>query len=122
MAGMASGAGMLAGALGPIALGIAGEHELRGLPVILSGDIEGGGAAGALVATLKVPNHFKRDWIRRQYAARIEAILTELAGRPTRLELALVSRDASSAPIAAPMPQCISSRAGLRTISVSVRQ
>ncbi len=46
-----------------------------------------------LVATLKVPNHFKRDWIRRQYAARIEAILSELAGRPTRLELALAARD-----------------------------
>ncbi|HEV6967996.1 MAG TPA: DnaA N-terminal domain-containing protein, partial [Roseateles sp.] len=48
-----------------------------------------GEGASALVATLKVPNHFKRDWIRRQYAARIEAILTELAGRPTRLELSL---------------------------------
>jgi len=69
-------------------------------PATVSG--EGADAASALVATLKVPNHFKRDWIRRQYAARIEAILTELAGRPTRLELALVSRDTSSAPIAAP--------------------
>ncbi|MFT7776035.1 chromosomal replication initiator protein DnaA [Roseateles sp.] len=70
-------------------------------------------AAGALVATLKVPNHFKRDWIRRQYAARIEAILTELAGRPTRLELALAAREpvGMSAPVAgqsagaAPVPQ-----------------
>ena len=57
-----------------------------------------GTADGALVATLKVPNHFKRDWIRRQYAARIEAILTELAGRPTRLDLALATRDASAGP------------------------
>jgi len=73
--------------------------------------VEGTGndAASALVATLKVPNHFKRDWIRRQYAARIEAILTELAGRPTRLELALAAREpfsatsaATSAPIAVP--------------------
>ena len=63
---------------------------------------EGADAASALVATLKVPNHFKRDWIRRQYAARIEAILTELAGRPTRLELALAARDASAAAIAVP--------------------
>ncbi|MFN3862270.1 MAG: chromosomal replication initiator protein DnaA [Roseateles sp.] len=61
-------------------------------PATLAG--EGAGAqGGGLVATLKVPNHFKRDWIRRQYAARIEAILTELAGRPTRLELALAARD-----------------------------
>lgn len=49
--------------------------------------------AGGLVATLRVPNHFKRDWIRRQYAARIEVILGELAGRPTRLELALSARE-----------------------------
>jgi chromosomal replication initiator protein len=69
-------------------------------PATLAG--EGAGASSALVATLKVPNHFKRDWIRRQYAARIEAILTELAGRPTRLELALVARDASSAPVTTP--------------------
>jgi len=60
------------------------------------------GEDAALVATLKVPNHFKRDWIRRQYAARIEAILTELAGRPTRLELALVAREPSAAAISVP--------------------
>jgi chromosomal replication initiator protein len=65
--------------------------------------LEGVGAAeSALVATLKVPNHFKRDWIRRQYAARIEAILTELAGRPTRLELSLAAREPSAAPISLP--------------------
>ena len=68
-------------------------------PATLEG--EGDAADSPLVATLKVPNHFKRDWIRRQYAARIEAILTELAGRPTRLELALAARDAASA---APAP------------------
>jgi chromosomal replication initiator protein len=61
------------------------------------------GEDAALVATLKVPNHFKRDWIRRQYATRIEAILTELAGRPTRLELALSAREPAGA--ALPMPQ-----------------
>jgi chromosomal replication initiator protein len=71
---------------------------------------EGAASDSALVATLRVPNHFKRDWIRRQYAARIEAILTELAGRPTRLELALAAREPSAAPIsmpsgAAPAPQ-----------------
>ena len=64
----------------------------------------GADAASALVATLKVPNHFKRDWIRRQYAARIEAILTELAGRPTRLELSLTAREPSAAAIALPAP------------------
>ena len=69
-------------------------------PATVAGEgSQGGDGASALVATLKVPNHFKRDWIRRQYAARIEAILTELAGRPTRLELALAARDPSAAPI-----------------------
>ena len=66
--------------------------------------VAGDGAAGPLVATLKVPNHFKRDWIRRQYAARIEAILTELAGRPTRLELALSAREPGPGAAAAPLP------------------
>jgi chromosomal replication initiator protein len=67
-------------------------------PAIVTGE-----AAGAFVATLKVPNHFKRDWIRRQYAARIESILTELAGRPTRLELSLATRE-SATTAAAPAP------------------
>ncbi len=62
-------------------------------PATVVGEGVGTDEASALVATLKVPNHFKRDWIRRQYAARIEAILTELAGRPTRLELALSARE-----------------------------
>jgi chromosomal replication initiator protein len=74
-------------------------------PATVAGEGAGpGAAASALVATLKVPNHFKRDWIRRQYAARIEAILTELAGRPTRLELSLSAREpvGVAAPVAAP--------------------
>src|SRR5919206_138777 len=33
------------------------------------------------VVTVRVPNRFKLDWIRNQYAGRIEAVLTELAGR-----------------------------------------
>jgi chromosomal replication initiator protein len=69
-------------------------------------------SASALVATLKVPNHFKRDWIRRQYASRIEAILTELAGRPTRLELSLSAREPSAAPVALP-PSAVPLQAAL---------
>src|SRR5258706_14504532 len=45
------------------------------------------------VVTLRVPNRFKLDWIRNQYAGRIEALLTELAGRPVRLEIALAPRE-----------------------------
>ncbi|MBV8380565.1 MAG: chromosomal replication initiator protein DnaA [Paucibacter sp.] len=49
---------------------------------------------GSLVVSLRVPNRFKLDWIRNQYAGRIESILTELAERPARLDLALAPREA----------------------------
>lgn len=54
------------------------------------------GDAGAVV-TLRVPNRFKLDWIRNQYAGRIEAVLAELAGKPVRLDIALVARDTATA-------------------------
>lgn len=38
---------------------------------------------------LRVPNRFKMDWIRSQFAARIELLLSEIAGKPVRLELSL---------------------------------
>lgn len=50
---------------------------------------EGGDVA---VASLQVPNRFKLDWIRNQYAGRIEAVLSELAGKPVRLDLTLAAR------------------------------
>lgn len=54
------------------------------------------GEAGAVV-TLRVPNRFKLDWIRNQYAGRIEAVLAELAGKPVRLDIALAARDTATA-------------------------
>jgi chromosomal replication initiator protein len=51
---------------------------------------EGGEAA---VASVRVPNRFKLDWIRNQYAGRIEAVLSELAGKPVRLDLTLAARE-----------------------------
>ncbi len=59
-------------------------------------------AGDAVVVSVRVPNRFKLDWIRSQYAARIEGLLTELAGKPTRLELTLAPREA--APARAPQP------------------
>ncbi|MEY3475041.1 MAG: hypothetical protein RL087_1499 [Pseudomonadota bacterium] len=56
-------------------------------------------AGGAAHVTLRVPNRFKLDWIRSQYAARIEALLAELAGTPVQLKLSLAVRDA---PLRAP--------------------
>ncbi len=50
-------------------------------------------AAGGAVVTVRVPNRFKLDWIRNQYAGRIETVLSELAGKPVRLDITLVPRD-----------------------------
>src|SRR2546423_4275102 len=64
------------------------------------------------VVTVRVPNRFKLDWIRNQYAGRIEAVLTELAGRPVRLEIALAPRDSAerSAANAASYPAVVNGR------------
>jgi chromosomal replication initiator protein len=45
------------------------------------------------VVSLRLPNRFKLDWIRVQYASRIEDVLTRLAGQPVRLKLTLSGRD-----------------------------
>jgi chromosomal replication initiator protein len=55
-------------------------------------DIADDGDAGTVVS-LRVPNRFKLDWIRAQYAPRIETLLSDLAGKPVRLELTLLPRD-----------------------------
>lgn len=43
--------------------------------------------ADALLLTLRVPNRFILDWIRKQYSGKIEALATELVGMPTRLDI-----------------------------------
>src|ERR1700712_1906716 len=48
------------------------------------------------VVTVRVPNRFKLDWIRNQYAGRIETVLTELAGKPVRLDVTLAQRDGNA--------------------------
>jgi chromosomal replication initiator protein len=50
---------------------------------------------------LRVPNRFKLDWIRSQYGSRIEATLSEVAGRPVKLALSLLPRDLGPMPTAA---------------------
>jgi chromosomal replication initiator protein len=62
------------------------------------------GAGAGTVASLRVPNRFKLDWIRSQYAGLIEQVLSDLAEQPVRLELALaprepVARAAAAAPL-----------------------
>ena len=50
------------------------------------------------VVTCACPNRFKLDWIRNQYAGRIETVLSELAGKPVRLDVTLAQRDGARAP------------------------
>ncbi|MDE1956707.1 MAG: chromosomal replication initiator protein DnaA [Betaproteobacteria bacterium] len=53
------------------------------------------------VATLSVPNRFKMDWLRSQYAERISLVLAAVAGRPVQLEFA-IHKASSSRPAARP--------------------
>jgi chromosomal replication initiator protein len=69
------------------------------------------GAAGAVV-TLRVPNRFKLDWIRNQYAGRIEAVLATLAGKPVRLDITLVQREAAPAQSGTSLPAVGGAAAG----------
>lgn len=62
-------------------------------------DVVDHGSGGA-VASLRVPNRFKLDWIRSQYAGRIETVLSELAGKTVKLELTLAQREVPRAPAA----------------------
>jgi chromosomal replication initiator protein len=69
------------------------EHQfntwIRPLP---SPEFSERGDSDGAVVSVRVPNRFKLDWIRAQYAGRIESVLSELAGRPVRLELTLAPR------------------------------
>lgn len=46
--------------------------------------------------TLSVANRFQFDWIRSQYAQRVEALLSEIAGHPVRLDLVVAARAAAN--------------------------
>jgi chromosomal replication initiator protein len=79
------------------------EHQfntwIRPLPAALV-HVDGQDAA---VVSVRVSNRFKLDWIRAQYAGRIESVLSDLAGKPVRLELSLAAREpATAGPTMAP--------------------
>lgn len=84
------------------------EHQfntwIRPLP---APEVAQGDGDGEAVVSVRVPNRFKLDWIRTQYAGRIESVLAEIAGRPVRLELTLAPRAAPDAaqPLVAVRPQ-----------------
>jgi len=66
---------------------------IRPLPAAEVIHLQEGNGEDAVLVSLRVPNRFKLDWIRSQYASRIEIILGELSGKPARLELALAPRE-----------------------------
>ena len=69
------------------------------------GPEHGAGISLAEVVSVRVPNRFKLDWIRTQYASQIESVLTDLAGKPVRLDLTLAPRsDGAGAGAAGPRP------------------
>ncbi len=43
--------------------------------------------------TIFVANHFKMQWIRTQYSARLAVLMEQITGQPVQVELALVARD-----------------------------
>jgi chromosomal replication initiator protein len=62
------------------------------------------------VVSLRVPNRFKLDWIRSQYASRIEDVLTRLAGQPVSLQLHLAptpARSTAAEPSLAALPSAV---------------
>jgi chromosomal replication initiator protein len=55
--------------------------------------VDDAGSNDGAVVSVVVPNRFKLDWIRSQYAQRIESVLAEVAGQPVRLVLMLAPRE-----------------------------
>jgi len=72
----------------------------------------GSGDDTTVTLVVRVPNRFKLDWIRAQYVGRIEAVLTELAGAPVRLELSVAPSKVEA--------QAMPLRRGSTTSAVSV--
>ena len=61
-------------------------------------------SADGSIATLSVPNRFKMDWLRSQYAERISQALAAAAGRPVQLEFIIHKPGASRMPAPAASP------------------
>jgi chromosomal replication initiator protein len=70
------------------------------------------------VVSLRVPNRFKLDWIRAQYAHRIESVLSGIAGRPVSLQLQLSPGPVRAATAVVPTPNGTATDTGLATAAV----
>jgi len=84
-------------------------------PLTLVGEGQGAAPMADGVVAVQVANRFKLDWIRTQYAGRIETVLSEVAGRPMRLEFALAPRsDGGAGAPGAPYRGAVAASAALR--------
>jgi chromosomal replication initiator protein len=72
------------------------------------------------VVSLRVPNRFKLDWIRSQYAHRIEDVLTRLAGKPVSLHLQLAPATPRG-PTVATVPVAANGSAAVSPAAASAR-
>jgi chromosomal replication initiator protein len=61
-------------------------------PLTLAEETTAGPAEAGPVVVVRVANRFKLDWIRAQYAHRLDEVLTRAAGRPMRVELTVAPR------------------------------
>jgi chromosomal replication initiator protein len=68
------------------------------------------------VVSVRVPNRFKLDWIRAQYAGKLETVLSELAGKPVRLDLSVAPR--TDAPAGAVASMALRRPSGTATLAV----
>jgi chromosomal replication initiator protein len=75
----------------------------------------------AAVVSLRVPNRFKLDWIRSQYAHRIEDVLTRLAGKPVSLHLQLAPSAPRSTAAAAAVAASVAGAAAAAPAAVLPR-
>jgi chromosomal replication initiator protein len=75
----------------------------------------------AAVVSLRVPNRFKLDWIRSQYAHRIEDVLTRLAGKPVSLQLQLAPSAPRSTAAAAAVAASVAGAAAAAPAAVLQR-
>jgi chromosomal replication initiator protein len=70
--------------------------------------------------TVRVPNRFKLDWIRTQYAARLQSLLGELAGGEVRLDLGVAPAKADGSRATSPEAPAMALRRNLPVSAVSV--
>jgi chromosomal replication initiator protein len=85
------------------AAGAAGDGRSVG-----AGDSDADVTAGPITVSVRVPNRFKLDWIRAQYAHRLEAALAEAAGsRAVKLELSVAPQRSEAPAMPLRRPQAV---------------